>query len=173
MEWKGIDLAGSKQSKWVLTSYTTIKQFGLILLFIVGINLIFTFYYLQKKQEIYPLATQLNQLKAEKSALIQKIADLDNNKKILPFIKGHEIEQSFELIKNFPLKNGGINSILFYLDNNLYLKITGKLSSQQDFQMLEQFLREQDLFELKVDQINLNHNNETHLIFTVKHKGIK
>lgn len=172
MEWQGIDLSGSKKSEWVFTTYKTIKKIVFSLIFIITVGLTLGTNYLHKKQEVGSLVEQLNQLKTENTMLIQKLSNLQNNKQILPFIKSKQIEESFQLIERLPLKNGGINSIQFYLDNNFYLKIIGNLSSQSDFQALENFLREQTLFDLKVDQINLNHSNETNFIFTIKHQGI-
>lgn len=171
MEWKGIDLAGSKQNEWVLTSKKTLKKLYVLLIIMVGTSFLLSRYYLQKKQEIFPLILQLNQLKNEHVILTQHIADLQNNAVHQTFIKSKELEESFKLINKFPLRNGGINSIQFYLDNNLYLRIIGKLSSQTDFQKLERFLREQALFDLKVEQVNLNQKNETSFIFTIKYKG--
>ena len=62
-------------------------------------------------------------------------------------------------------------SIQIYIENELYLKISGNLDNQSDFKNLEHYLHQQDLFETKTDQINVNHKNETQFIFTLKHKG--
>ncbi|HDL6055960.1 TPA: hypothetical protein PXF88_000992, partial [Mannheimia haemolytica] len=47
----------------------------------------------------------------------------------------------------------------------------GNLDNQSDFQSLESYLYQQDLFETKTEQINVNHKNEIQFIFTLKHKG--
>ncbi|QLB14288.1 hypothetical protein A6B39_01905 [Mannheimia granulomatis] len=172
MEWQGIDLAGNAQSKWIFTTYYLIKKMALVLFSLIGIALFLIFYHLQKKQEIYPLVEQLNQLQTENRALENKIANLQSHNQVsLPVSTKKEIEKFITLIMQLPLKKGGINTIQLYHDNRLYLKISGKISSQEDFQALDKYLKEQQVFELKTDHISVNNKNETEFIFTLKYQG--
>ncbi|HEB5639031.1 TPA: hypothetical protein RZD90_002298, partial [Mannheimia haemolytica] len=94
-----------------------------------------------------------------------------NHTNTLPFAEPKKIAQLLAIIDNLPLKNGGIETIQIYLETDLYLKIIGNLDNQSDFQSLESYLYQQDLFETKTEQINVNHKNEIQFIFTLKHKG--
>lgn len=172
MEWKGIDLSGSAKRKWVLAHYKSIKNILLIFFFTIGISVAFTVYSLQKKQEIKPLTEEINQLDNQILMLKNKIIQLQNNNNILlPFAKTIELEKYLNLIENLPLPNGGIENIQIYLDPMLYLKISGNIEKQDDFQKLEQYLNSQNFIEIKTDHINLNQHNETHFIMTLKYKG--
>lgn len=172
MEWQGIDLSGSAQSKWVFTSHKNIINTLFILLLAVGISLGLTFYHSQKKQEIIPLVEELRQLNNQTVAIKNKIFQLQNNNdNPLPFIKKAELEKFLILIKKLPLKNGGIESIQIYLEPQLYVKISGKFSTEEDFPTLESYLKKIDFIEMKTDHITLNQHNETDFILTLKYKG--
>lgn len=172
MEWQGVDLSNSKQADWVSTHYTTLKHIFYFFLLIAGISLCLVFYHLQKKQEIELLANQLNQLQTETTVLENKMIYLQNaHKTELAFAKSPEIEKLLNLIYQLPLKNGGIHSIQIYIEQSLYLRLSGKLNSNAEFQILEEYLRHQHIAELKTDKINVNHKNETHFIFTLKYQG--
>lgn len=172
MEWQGIDLTDYSESKWIFTAYNTLKNIVLGLFLIIGMSGLLTFYHLQKNQEIHPLVNQLNELKNEISTLENKLTNLKNNNRMpLVFAKSEEITKQLNLIHQLPLKNGGINSVQIYLEKAFYLKLSGKLSSQEDFQKLEKYLNNQNQFEIKTDLINLNNKNEIEFIFTLKQRG--
>lgn len=172
MEWKGIDLSGSAKRKWVLAHYKSIKNILLIFFFTIGISVAFTVYSLQKKQEITSLAEEINQLDNQILTLKNKITQLQSNNNILlPFVKTGELEKYLNLIERLPLPNGGIESIQIYLESELYLKISGNIKRQEDFQKLEQYLNNQNFIEIKTDHINLNQHNETNFILSLKYKG--
>lgn len=171
MEWQGIDLTDYSESKWIFTAYNTLKNIVLGSFLIIGISGLLTFYHLQKNQEIHPLVSRLNELKNEISTLENKLTNLNNNRTPSKFAKSEEIEKQLNLIHQLPLKNGGINLVQIYLENVLYLKLSGKLSSQEDFQKLEKYLNNQNQFEIKTDLINLNNKNEIEFIFTLKQRG--
>lgn len=172
MEWQGIDLSHNKQRDWVTTHWQTLKNLFLITLILIGIGLSLLFYHLQKQQEIQPLVSQLNLQQTEYTALENKISHLQNHHKPnSPVAKQQQITQLLNIIEQLPLKNGGLNALQIYFEHSLYLRLSGKLNTQQDFQQLEAYLSKQKPIELKTDQINVNHKNEIHFIFTLKYKG--
>ncbi|HHW7568221.1 TPA: hypothetical protein ACU21S_001545 [Mannheimia haemolytica] len=172
MEWKGIDLSANRKNNWLTVSDKGIKNVIYTLLLSTLISLALIFLYLQKNQEIQPLAQQLELVKTDILNIENKIISLNSNHtNTLPFAEPKKIAQLLAIIDNLPLKNGGIETIQIYLETDLYLKIIGNLDNQSDFQSLESYLYQQDLFETKIEQINVNHKNEIQFIFTLKHKG--
>ncbi|AHG75136.1 hypothetical protein [Mannheimia varigena] len=172
MEWQGIDLSGKRKCEWIFTSYKSIKNITYTLLLTSLISVCLLFYIFNKKNEIEMLTQQSEKLQEDTFDFENKILLLQNeNNIILPFIDNKKIEQLFTMIQHIPLKNGGIDTIQFYQENNLYLRMSGVLSIEEDFKKLEQYLHQQDFIETKTEQVNVNHKNETSFTFTIKHKG--
>ncbi|HGO5823551.1 TPA: hypothetical protein ACK3JW_001223 [Mannheimia haemolytica] len=172
MEWQGIDLSAHRKNSWLVTSYKRVKNVVYTLLLSALLGVVIIFYYLQKNQQIQPLVQQLEQIKTEILNIENKIIALtSHHKNTLPFADAKKIAQLLEIIHKLPLKNGGIEVIQIYIENELYLKISGNLDNEADFKNLEHYLYHQDLFETKTEQINVNHKNETQFIFTLKYKG--
>lgn len=172
MEWQGIDLSGKRKCEWIFTSYKSIKNITYTLLLTSLISVCLLFYIFNKKNEIEMLTQQSENLQEDTFDFENKILLLQNeNNIILPFIDNKKIEQLFTMIQHIPLKNGGIDTIQFYQENNLYLRMSGVLSIEEDFKKLEQYLHQQDFIETKTEQVNVNHKNETSFTFTIKHKG--
>lgn len=172
MEWQGIDLSGNRKSKWVFTHYKSIKNIAYTFSLISLISLCLLFYSVQKKNEIESLTQQLEKLQADTVDFENKISHLKNNNNIiLPFAEKQKVEQLFTIIQHIPLKNGGIDVIQLYQEKDLYLRISGNLSIEEEFKNLEKYLYQQEFIETKTEQVSVNHKNEISFIFTIKHKG--
>lgn len=124
MEWQGIDLSDNRKSKWVFTHYKSIKNIACIFLLMSLISFYLLFYSVQKNNEIKSLTQQLKKLQTDTFDFENKILLLQNGNNItLPFAENKKTEQLFTIIKNMPLKNGGIDTIQLYQEKDLYLRI--------------------------------------------------
>ncbi|WHP46950.1 hypothetical protein QMO40_10030 [Mannheimia bovis] len=172
MEWQGIDLSDNRKSKWVFTHYKSIKNIACIFLLMSLISFYLLFYSVQKNNEIKSLTQQLKKLQTDTFDFENKILLLQNGNNItLPFAENKKTEQLFTIIKNMPLKNGGIDTIQLYQEKDLYLRIGGNLSIEEDFKKLEQYLYQKEFIETKTEQVSVNHKNEISFTFSIKHKG--
>ncbi|MFA9487773.1 MULTISPECIES: hypothetical protein [unclassified Mannheimia] len=172
MEWQGIDLSGNRKIKWIFTRYSSIKNiaYTFLLMCFFGISLLF--YIDNKQSELEALTQQLEKLQTDTFDFGNKISLLQNGNTItLPFVENKKIAQLFKMIQHTPLKNGGIDVIQLYQEKDLYLRISGTLSLEDDFKKLEQYLYQQEFIETKTEQVNVNHKNEISFTFTIKHKG--
>ncbi|MEG9475016.1 hypothetical protein [Mannheimia indoligenes] len=172
MEWQGIDLSDNIKSKWVFTHYKSIKNIACIFLLMSLISFYLLFYSVQKNNEIKSLTQQLEKLQTDTFDFENKILLLQNGNNItLPFAENKKTEQLFTMIKNIPLKNGGIDTIQLYQEKELYLRIGGNLSIEEDFKKLEQYLYQKEFIETKTEQVSVNYKNEISFTFSIKHKG--
>ncbi|AWW34328.1 hypothetical protein CT138_05460 [Mannheimia varigena] len=172
MEWQGIDLSDNRKSKWVFTHYKSIKNIACIFLLMSLISFYLLFYIIHKNNEIKSLTQQLEKLQTDTFYFENQISLLQNGNNItLPFAENKKTEQLFTIIKNMPLKNGGIDTIQLYQEKDLYLRIGGNLSIEEDFKNLEQYLYQKEFIETKTEQVSVNHKNEISFTFSIKHKG--
>lgn len=172
MEWQGIDLSDNRKSKWVFTHYKSIKNIAYTFLLMSLISFYLLFYIIHKNNEIKSLTQQLEKLQTDTFDFENKILLLQNGNNItLPFAENKKTEQLFTIIKNMPLKNGGIDTIQLYQEKDLYLRIGGNLSIEEDFKKLEQYLYQKEFIETKTEQVSVNHKNEISFTFSIKHKG--
>lgn len=172
MEWQGIDLSNNIKSKWVFNHYKSIKHISYTFLLIILISFYLLFYIIHKNNEIMSLTQKLEKLQTDTFDFENKISLLKNGKDItLPFAENNKIEQLFKVIQYIPLKNGGIDIIQLNQEKDLYLRISGNLSIEEDFKKLEQYLYQQEIIETKTEQVSVNHKNEISFIFSIKHKG--
>lgn len=172
MEWQGIDLSDNRKSKWVFTHYKSIKNIAYTFLLMSLISFYLLFYIIHKNNEIKSLTQQLEKLQTDTFDFENKISLLQNGNNItLPFAENKKTEQLFTIIKNMPLKNGGIDTIQLYQEKDLYLRIGGNLSIEEDFKKLEQYLYQKEFIETKTEQVSVNHKNEISFTFSIKHKG--
>ncbi|MEG9481622.1 hypothetical protein V6W59_04960 [Mannheimia sp. HC-2023] len=172
MEWQGIDLSDNRKSKWVFTHYKSIKNIAYTFLLMSLISFYLLFYIIHKNNEIKSLTQQLEKLQTDTFYFENKISLLQNRNNItLPFAENKKTEQLFTIIKNMPLKNGGIDTIQLYQEKDLYLRIGGNLSIEEDFKKLEQYLYQKEFIETKTEQVSVNHKNEISFTFSIKHKG--
>ncbi|MEG9498449.1 hypothetical protein [Mannheimia indoligenes] len=172
MEWQGIDLSDNRKSKWIFTHYKSIKNIAYTFLLMSLISVYLLFYSVQKKNEINSLTQQLEKLQTDIFDFENKISLLQNGNNItLPFTENKKTELLFTIIKNIPLKNGGIDTIQLYQEKELNLIISGNLSIEDDFKKLEQYLYEKEFIETKTEQVSVNHKNEISFTFSIKHKG--
>ncbi|MEG9533302.1 hypothetical protein [Mannheimia indoligenes] len=172
MEWQGIDLSNNRKSKWVFTHYKSIKNIAYTFLLMSLISFYLLFYIIHKNNEIKSLTQQLEKLQTDTFDFENKISLLQNGNNItLPFAENRKTEQLFTIIKNIPLKNGGIDTIQLYQEKELYLRIGGNLSIEEDFNKLEQYLYQKEFIETKTEQVSVNHKNEISFTFSIKHKG--
>ncbi|HDZ6818326.1 TPA: hypothetical protein RS734_001596, partial [Mannheimia haemolytica] len=108
MEWQGIDLSANRKNNWFAGSDKGIKNVIYTLLLSALISLALIFLYLQKNQEIQPLAQQLELVKTDILNIENKIISLNSNHtNTLPFAEPKKIAQLLAIIDNLPLKNGG------------------------------------------------------------------
>ncbi|MEG9487280.1 hypothetical protein [Mannheimia indoligenes] len=172
MEWQGIDLSDNRKSKWVFTHYKSIKNIAYTFLLMSLISFYLLFYIIHKNNEIKSLTQQLEKLQTDTFDFENKISLIQNGNNItLPFAENKKTEQLFTIIKNMPLKNGGIDTIQLYQEKELYLRIGGNLSIEEDFNKLEQYLYQKEFIETKTEQVSVNHKNEISFTFSIKHKG--
>lgn len=172
MEWQGIDLSDNRKSKWVFTHYKSIKNIAYTFLLMSLISFYLLFYIIHKNNEIKSLTQQLEKLQTDTFDFENKISLLQNGNNItLPFAENRKTEQLFTIIKNIPLKNGGIDTIQLYQEKELYLRIAGNLSIEEDFKKLEQYLYQKEFIETKTEQVSVNHKNEISFTFSIQHKG--
>lgn len=172
MEWQGIDLSGNRKIKWAFTHYKSIKNMAYTFLLMSVSIFCLLFYSVQKKNEIEVLTQQLEKLQTDTFDFENKISLLQNGNNItLPFAENNKIAQLFTIIQHIPLKNGGIDLIQLYQEQDLHLRISGNLKIEDDFKKLEQYLYQQEFIETKTEQVSVNHKNEISFIFSIKHKG--
>lgn len=172
MEWQGIDLSDNKKRKWVLIAYSSIKNITYIVLFTGIISLYIIFYSLSQDKDINILTQQLAQKKNETLEFKNKILLLqsgENNS--LSFAENNKLEKLLTLINKLPLKRGGIEVIQIHQEKELYLRMSGNLSEEDDFKKLEQYLYNQDFIETKTESVSVNHKNEITFVFSIKYKA--
>lgn len=172
MEWQGIDLSDNKKRKWVLIAYSSIKNITYIVLFTGIISLYIIFYSLSQDKDINILTQQLAQKKNEALEFKNKILLLqsgENNS--LSFAENNKLEKLLTLINKLPLKRGGIEVIQIHQEKELYLRMSGNLSEEDDFKKLEQYLYNQDFIETKTESVSVNHKNEITFVFSIKYKA--
>lgn len=139
---KSINLTPSLQKEWTHNTIKNLLKLFCFLILILTLLFLLHIYNKNQKDNIKEIQNKITEQHSQLKNIEQHLESLTplpiNYTKVL---KPEEIKILVSLLQELPVKSAGISVIRFYVDQGLKLKIAGTYQNPQDFEELENFLK--------------------------------
>lgn len=160
MEWHGINLSDYHEQKWLKQSIKSLwlTIFTIIVAAIIAVWVLFETQHLANTEQ--KISSEISQLNRNLQQFEQKIHLLKNQHSQMQFtyIEKQEVQQFIRYLTEIPVK-GFIENVQLYLDNGIKLKMVGKMTNENTFEIITQQLKQEN-FTYKIDHFEKNEQDQ-------------
>ncbi len=153
----GINLSNFNEQQWEKRTIAQFIKISIIFIFLFSLAILLQLFASSKKQNIKQLLEHKNNIELKLSEIEHNIAQLNQQQAIdlSHFFTKNTVLSFNQLMRQIPIKTGGIEVIHFYFDDKEKIKIAGKYEKQTDFELLEKYFKNQG-FKITIEYLQSN-----------------
>lgn len=140
----GINLSNFNEQQWVKQAIAQFIKISIIFICLFSLTIILQLFAASKAQNIKQLLEYKNNTEIKLREIEYKTAQLNQQQAVdlSQFFTKTDIQKLNQLIRQIPIKTGGIDVVRFYIDGKEKIKIAGKYEKQFDFERLNNYFKE-------------------------------